>query len=150
MGWSASTYSPAQSAWRQQHSSEALPTHPSPRKLSSFPNQCKTKALPNGLKIALNFMFQRGRRGESVYACFSMSKGLTSLRGKHRLMLYMFMSERFRRRGRQHCVSQVKRMHKCVGNGRKFVKTLPVFGKCYGAEVHYLNSSKHRKLIELR
>lgn len=150
MGWSASTYSPAQSAWRQQHSSEALPTHPSPRKLSSFPNQCKTKALPNGLKIALNFMFQRGRRGESVYACFSMSKGLTSLRGKHRLTLYMFTSERFRRRGSSTVCLKLKECTNVWEMEGSLSKLSQFFGKCYGAEVHYLNSSKHRKLIELR
>lgn len=68
---------------------------------------------------------------------------------KHRPRLYMLMSGRFRREA-TNSVPQVKRMHKCVGNGGKFVKTLPDLGLRFGASVHYFNSSKHRKLIELR
>lgn len=78
-----------------------------------------------------------------------MSKGLISLKANTD---WGCISSRLKASGerQQDCVSQVKRMHECVGNGRKFVKPLSVLGQCYGAEVHYLNSSKHRKLIELR
>lgn len=48
------------------------------------------------------------------------------------------------------CVSSKKNAQKRVEYRRKFVKMLSAFKHCYGAEVHYLNSSKHRKLIEPR
>lgn len=47
------------------------------------------------------------------------------------------------------CLKRKECTNAC-GNGGKFVKSLAVLGQCYGAEVHYLNSSKHRKLIGQR
>lgn len=50
--------------------------------------------------------------------------------GKHRLRLYIITSEIQERQ--QDSVPQVKRMHKCVGNGRTFVKTLSSWTVLWG------------------
>lgn len=71
--------------------------------------------------------------------------------GKHLLRFGRFMErKKKRKKGSRIAWPQVRRMHKCVGNEGKFVQPLSVFGHCYGAGVHFLNSSKHRKLIEVR
>lgn len=40
-------------------------------------------------------------------------------------------------------------MHKCVGNVREVCLNLEFLDSATGQGVYYLNSSKHRKLIEL-
>lgn len=52
--------------------------------------------------------------------------------GKHLLRVYMLLSGRFRREAAEQSVPQVKRMHKCVGNGGKFVKTLSSWTLLWG------------------
>lgn len=142
MGWSASTYSPHTNAWKQQHNSESCPLIHSLE--SSHRSQDKSSSI--WLKITLNFIFYWQREEQPFMPVSACQKVWGQRRAK---VVCAHVGEIPRRSNRIACL-KFKRMHVCVGNGRKFVKTLSALGQCYGAEVHYLNSSKHRKLIELR
>lgn len=126
------------------------PAHSSiPWKALLTPKPTQDKSSSKLVKNSPQFHVWRRVEGECL-CMFQHVKRSCKSEGKHRLGLYMPHVWEIQERGSEDCVSQVKRMHQCVGNGRKFVKTLLVLGQCYGADVHYLNSSKHRKLIELR
>lgn len=126
------------------------PAHSSiPQKAVLIPKPTQDKSSSKFVKNSPQFHVSQGKKREGVYACLSMSKGLTSVRANTCWGCICSCREDSGERQQSRVCLKLKECTN-VWEMEGSLSKLLVLGHCCGAGVHYLNSSKHRKLIELR